>query len=62
MTATEILYRNTQNGLEGMIVPELAAVFPDLLEAVDETVAAPAPELAPAPLESSSPTPIESNY
>ena len=57
MTATEILYRNVQNGLEGMILPELAAVFPELLEAVDETVAAPAIEPDPTPWVPSSLTP-----
>ena len=57
-----MLYRNKQNGLEGFIAPELAAVFPDLLEAVSEPVAVPATDSDPAPSVSPSPTPKASNF
>ena len=62
MSAPEFLYRNKQNGLDGELTVELASIFPDLLELVTDSVAAPAPAPDPTPSESPSPTTKVSTY
>lgn len=50
MSQAKHVYRNVENGREGVLTEDQARIWPDLLVRVDDTAEPPAPEEAPTPV------------